>query len=113
MAVTRNRMSCLSPCRPDAQLIEGGQRQQEEQQLNRELPDDIVRRQLIHNLAKHVIFSKDTSDTAAACGVAVTGLGYYCVTSTGFLRKSEKGVHMTGTQERSTCVALQMHHQQL
>lgn len=55
----------FSPRRPDAQLIEGGQRQEEEQQLNRELPDDIVRRQLIHNLAKHVIFSKDPANMAA------------------------------------------------
>lgn len=71
-----------SPRRPDAQLIEGGQRQEEEQQLNRELPDDIVRRQLIHNLAKHVIFSKDTANTAAACGFTSDGFGYYCVTAT-------------------------------
>ena len=40
--------------RPDAQLFEG----QEEQPINRELPDDIFRRQLINNLAKHVLFSK-------------------------------------------------------
>lgn len=44
--------------RPDAQLFEGQQQQEEEQQLNRELPDDILRRQLINNLAKHVLFSK-------------------------------------------------------
>lgn len=43
--------------RPDAQLFEG----QEEEQLNRELPDDILRRQLINNLAKHVLFSKNLS----------------------------------------------------
>lgn len=41
--------------RPDAQLFEG---QQEQQQLNGELPDDILRRQIINSLAKHVIFSK-------------------------------------------------------
>lgn len=41
--------------RPDAQLFEG---QQEEQQLNGELPDDILKRQIINSLAKHVIFSK-------------------------------------------------------
>lgn len=40
--------------RPDAQLFGG----QEEEQLNRELPDDILRRQVINNLAKHVLFSK-------------------------------------------------------
>lgn len=42
--------------RPDAQLFEG---RQEEQQLNGELPDDILRRQIINSLAKHVIFSKE------------------------------------------------------
>lgn len=40
--------------RPDAQLLE----EQEEEQMNRELPDDLFRRQLINNLAKHVLFSK-------------------------------------------------------
>uniref|UniRef100_A0A671Y795 Glycerol-3-phosphate acyltransferase 1, mitochondrial n=1 Tax=Sparus aurata TaxID=8175 RepID=A0A671Y795_SPAAU len=43
--------------RPDAQLFEG----QEEEQLNRELPDDILRRQLINNLAKHVLFTANKS----------------------------------------------------
>lgn len=42
--------------RPDAQLFEGQQEQQ--QQLNGELPDDVLRRQIINSLAKHVIFSK-------------------------------------------------------
>lgn len=45
--------------RPDAQLFEG----QEEEQINRELPDDIFRRQLINNLAKHVLFSKKSAIT--------------------------------------------------
>lgn len=45
--------------RPESQLFEGQQHEEEEQhQLNRELPDDIVKRQLINNLAKHVLFSK-------------------------------------------------------
>lgn len=46
----------INVSRPDAQLFEG--QQQEEQQLNGELPDDILRRQIINSLAKHVIFSK-------------------------------------------------------
>lgn len=45
----------ITVSRPDAQLFEG---QQEEQQLNGELPDDILNRQIINSLAKHVIFSK-------------------------------------------------------
>lgn len=45
---------CYYPSRPDAQLFDG----QEEEQVNRELPEDISRRQLINNLAKHVLFSK-------------------------------------------------------
>lgn len=46
-------LTCYSS-RPDAQLFNG----QEEEQLNRELHDDMYRRQLINNLAKHVLFSK-------------------------------------------------------
>lgn len=45
-------LSC-SYSRPDAQPFEG-----QEEELNRELPDEILRRQLINNLAKHVLFSK-------------------------------------------------------
>lgn len=57
-AIKRYQTVCLhgiNVSRPDAQLFEG---QQEEQQLNGELPDDILRRQIINSLAKHVIFSK-------------------------------------------------------
>ncbi|TNN03509.1 glycerol-3-phosphate acyltransferase 1, mitochondrial [Takifugu flavidus] len=43
---------------PDAQLFEG---QQEQQQLHGELPDDILRRQIINSLAKHVIFTANKS----------------------------------------------------
>lgn len=50
-------MSVCYCSRPDAQLFEQ-QQEEEEQQVNRELPDDLVRRQLINNLAKHVLFSK-------------------------------------------------------
>lgn len=52
----------LSYCssRPESQLFEGQQQEEEEQhQLNREPADDIVKRQLINNLAKHVLFSKN------------------------------------------------------
>lgn len=47
----------INVSRPDAQLFEE-QQEQEQEQLNGELPDDILRRQIINSLAKHVIFSK-------------------------------------------------------
>uniref|UniRef100_A0A3Q4HM03 Glycerol-3-phosphate acyltransferase 1, mitochondrial n=1 Tax=Neolamprologus brichardi TaxID=32507 RepID=A0A3Q4HM03_NEOBR len=47
-------MPTIISAEPDAQLFDG----QEEEQVNRELPEDISRRQLINNLAKHVLFSK-------------------------------------------------------
>lgn len=52
-------MSSYDSSRPDAQLFEG----QEEEQVDRELPDDIMRRQVINNLAKHVLFSKTLTTT--------------------------------------------------
>lgn len=55
-------MSTSYSSRPDAQLFNG----QEEEQLNRELHDDIYRRQLINNLAKHVLFSKKFTTTQPA-----------------------------------------------
>lgn len=58
-AIKRYQTVCLhgiNVSRPGDQLFEG--QQQEEQQLNGELPDDILRRQIINSLAKHVIFSK-------------------------------------------------------
>lgn len=61
VSLEQTLMPIIISAQPDAQLIEGGQRQEEEQQQNRELPDDIVRRQLIHNLAKHVIFTANKS----------------------------------------------------
>lgn len=58
-------MSRFDSRRPDAQLFE--RQQEEEQQLNRELPDDILRRQLINNLAKHVLFSKKNTTSQPNC----------------------------------------------
>lgn len=58
-------MSCFYSRRPDAQLFE--RQQEEEQQLNRELPDDILRRQLINNLAKHVLFSEKNTASQPNC----------------------------------------------
>lgn len=56
MCYSKTHMLACYLSRPDAQLFDG--QEEEEQQVNRELPDDIFRRQLINNLAKHVLFSK-------------------------------------------------------
>ncbi|KAM9816703.1 glycerol-3-phosphate acyltransferase 1, mitochondrial [Neosynchiropus ocellatus] len=50
-------MPTIISAQPDVQLFEG----QEDGQQNGELPDDIFRRQLINNLAKHVLFTANKS----------------------------------------------------
>ncbi|XP_070783315.1 glycerol-3-phosphate acyltransferase 1, mitochondrial isoform X2 [Enoplosus armatus] len=57
---------------PEAQLFEG----QEEEQLNRELPDDILRRQLINNLAKHVLFTANKSSAIMSTHIVACLLLY-------------------------------------
>ncbi|KAM9336689.1 glycerol-3-phosphate acyltransferase 1, mitochondrial [Symphorus nematophorus] len=57
---------------PDAQLFEG----QEEEQLNREMPDDILRRQLINNLAKHVLFTANKSSAIMSTHIVACLLLY-------------------------------------
>jgi len=57
VSLEHNLMPSIISAQPDAQLFNG----QEEQQLNRELHDDIYRRQLINNLAKHVLFTANKS----------------------------------------------------
>lgn len=54
---------------PDGQLFEG----QEEEQMDRELPAEIFRRQLINNLAKHVLFSKKNTTSQSADGLHSQG----------------------------------------
>ncbi|KAI4807800.1 hypothetical protein KUCAC02_027585, partial [Chaenocephalus aceratus] len=53
VSLEQTLMPIIISAQPDAQLFEG----QEEEQQNREMPEDIVRRQLINNLAKHVLFT--------------------------------------------------------
>uniref|UniRef100_A0A667YVE1 Glycerol-3-phosphate acyltransferase 1, mitochondrial n=1 Tax=Myripristis murdjan TaxID=586833 RepID=A0A667YVE1_9TELE len=62
---------CFSS-RPDAVLFEG----QGEDQLNRELPDEIYRRQLIANLAKHVIFTANKSSAIMSTHIVACLLLY-------------------------------------
>uniref|UniRef100_A0A3B4Y663 Glycerol-3-phosphate acyltransferase 1, mitochondrial n=1 Tax=Seriola lalandi dorsalis TaxID=1841481 RepID=A0A3B4Y663_SERLL len=56
---------------PDAQLFEG-----QEEQMNRELPDDIFRRQLINNLAKHVLFTANKSSAIMSTHIVACLLLY-------------------------------------
>uniref|UniRef100_A0A3Q3F127 Glycerol-3-phosphate acyltransferase 1, mitochondrial n=1 Tax=Labrus bergylta TaxID=56723 RepID=A0A3Q3F127_9LABR len=56
----------------DAQLFVG----QEEEQLNRELPDDILRRQLINNLAKHVLFTANKTSAIMSTHIVACLLLY-------------------------------------
>uniref|UniRef100_H3CHC7 Glycerol-3-phosphate acyltransferase 1, mitochondrial n=1 Tax=Tetraodon nigroviridis TaxID=99883 RepID=H3CHC7_TETNG len=58
---------------PDAQLFEG---QQEEQRPNGELPDDILRRQIINSLAKHVIFTANKSSAIMSTHIVACLLLY-------------------------------------
>uniref|UniRef100_A0A3Q1BT12 Glycerol-3-phosphate acyltransferase 1, mitochondrial n=1 Tax=Amphiprion ocellaris TaxID=80972 RepID=A0A3Q1BT12_AMPOC len=63
---------CNCSSRPDAQLFEG----QEEEQMNRELPDDMFRRQLINNLAKHVLFTANKSSAIMSTHIVACLLLY-------------------------------------
>lgn len=58
LSLEQTLMPIIISAQPDAQLFEG---QEEEEQLNREMPEDIMRRQLINNLAKHVLFTANKS----------------------------------------------------
>ncbi|XP_060950476.1 glycerol-3-phosphate acyltransferase 1, mitochondrial [Limanda limanda] len=65
-------MPIIISAQPDAQLFQG----QEEQQMNRELPDDILRRQLINNLAKHVLFTANKSSAIMSTHIVACLLLY-------------------------------------
>lgn len=65
-------MPIIISAQPDAQLFEG----QEEEQLNRELPNDILRRQLINNLAKHVLFTANKSSAIMSTHIVACLLLY-------------------------------------
>ncbi|XP_068161129.1 glycerol-3-phosphate acyltransferase 1, mitochondrial isoform X2 [Antennarius striatus] len=66
-------MPTIISAQPDARLFEG---QQGEDQLNRELPDDILRRQLINNLAKHVLFTANKSSAIMSTHIVACLLLY-------------------------------------
>ncbi|XP_017294774.1 glycerol-3-phosphate acyltransferase 1, mitochondrial [Kryptolebias marmoratus] len=57
---------------PDGQLFEG----QEEEQMERELPAEIFRRQLINNLAKHVLFTANKSSAIMSTHIVACLLLY-------------------------------------
>uniref|UniRef100_A0A8C9ZBK1 Glycerol-3-phosphate acyltransferase 1, mitochondrial n=1 Tax=Sander lucioperca TaxID=283035 RepID=A0A8C9ZBK1_SANLU len=68
-------MPIIISAQPDAQLFEG-QEEEEQQQLNRELPDDLSRRQLINNLAKHVLFTANKSSAIMSTHIVACLLLY-------------------------------------
>ncbi|CAI5658799.1 glycerol-3-phosphate acyltransferase 1, mitochondrial [Oreochromis aureus] len=65
-------MPTIISAEPDAQLFDG----QEEEQVNRELPEDISRRQLINNLAKHVLFTANKSSAIMSTHIVACLLLY-------------------------------------
>nr|XP_020507765.1 glycerol-3-phosphate acyltransferase 1, mitochondrial [Labrus bergylta] len=65
-------MPTIISAQADAQLFVG----QEEEQLNRELPDDILRRQLINNLAKHVLFTANKTSAIMSTHIVACLLLY-------------------------------------
>ncbi|KAM4525343.1 glycerol-3-phosphate acyltransferase 1, mitochondrial [Odontesthes bonariensis] len=65
-------MPTIISAQPDAELFEG----QEEEQMDRELPDEIFRRQLINNLAKHVLFTANKSSAIMSTHIVACLLLY-------------------------------------
>uniref|UniRef100_A0A672GC41 Glycerol-3-phosphate acyltransferase 1, mitochondrial n=1 Tax=Salarias fasciatus TaxID=181472 RepID=A0A672GC41_SALFA len=72
MSLEHSLMPTIISAQPDAQMFEG----QEEEQMNRELPDDIFRRQLIANLAKHVLFTANKSSAIMSTHIVACLLLY-------------------------------------
>uniref|UniRef100_A0A3Q2YHZ5 Glycerol-3-phosphate acyltransferase 1, mitochondrial n=2 Tax=Hippocampus comes TaxID=109280 RepID=A0A3Q2YHZ5_HIPCM len=65
-------MPTIIDAEPDAQLFDG----QEEGHQNRELPEDLCRRQLINNLAKHVLFTANKSSAIMSTHIVACLLLY-------------------------------------
>ncbi|XP_051926744.1 glycerol-3-phosphate acyltransferase 1, mitochondrial [Hippocampus zosterae] len=65
-------MPTIIDAQPDAQLFDG----QEEGHQNRELPEDLCRRQLINNLAKHVLFTANKSSAIMSTHIVACLLLY-------------------------------------
>ncbi|XP_028332626.1 glycerol-3-phosphate acyltransferase 1, mitochondrial [Gouania willdenowi] len=72
MSLEHTLMPAIISAQPEAQLFEG----QEEQQMNQGLPDDIFRRQLINNLAKHVLFTANKSSAIMSTHIVACLLLY-------------------------------------
>ncbi|XP_061563718.1 glycerol-3-phosphate acyltransferase 1, mitochondrial [Cololabis saira] len=64
-------MPTIISAQPDAQLYDG-----QEEQLDRELADEIFRRQLINNLAKHVLFTANKSSAIMSTHIVACLLLY-------------------------------------
>ncbi|XP_077407318.1 glycerol-3-phosphate acyltransferase 1, mitochondrial isoform X3 [Vanacampus margaritifer] len=65
-------MPAIIDSQPDVQLLD----RQEEGQQNRELPEDLCRRQLINNLAKHVLFTANKSSAIMSTHIVACLLLY-------------------------------------
>ncbi|XP_034049216.1 glycerol-3-phosphate acyltransferase 1, mitochondrial [Thalassophryne amazonica] len=65
-------MPTIISAQPDSLLFEG----QEVEELNRELPDELFRRQIINNLAKHVLFTANKSSAIMSTHIVACLLLY-------------------------------------
>nr|XP_057917502.1 glycerol-3-phosphate acyltransferase 1, mitochondrial isoform X2 [Doryrhamphus excisus] len=67
-------MPTIIEVQPDAQLFD--RQEEEEAQQDRELPEDVCRRQLINNLAKHVLFTANKSSAIMSTHIVACLLLY-------------------------------------
>ncbi|XP_056153449.1 glycerol-3-phosphate acyltransferase 1, mitochondrial [Lampris incognitus] len=72
LSLEHSLVPTIISAQPDAVLFEG----QEEEELNRELPDDLCRRQVIANLAKHVLFTANKSSAVMSTHIVACLLLY-------------------------------------
>jgi hypothetical protein len=83
LVITVKSIHVLSLSRPDAAPFQNPQGEEP----NGDLPDEISRRNVISNLAKHVLFSKEPSQTlihsALLLVLGIHGAGLVCICVTG------------------------------
>ncbi|KAM9773360.1 glycerol-3-phosphate acyltransferase 1, mitochondrial isoform X2 [Syngnathus typhle] len=72
LSLEHSLMPTIIDAQPDAQLFD----RQEEALQNRELPEDLCRRQLINNLAKHVLFTANKSSAIMSTHIVACLLLY-------------------------------------
>ncbi|XP_071394117.1 glycerol-3-phosphate acyltransferase 1, mitochondrial [Centroberyx affinis] len=72
LSLEQTLVPTIISARPDAVLFEG----QGEEQLNRELPEELCRRQVIANLAKHVLFTANKSSAIMSTHIVACLLLY-------------------------------------